>query len=110
MLTTTRGVVRSASPSTPSCRRHGTGGTPLLKQRPTVAERDRMDEAETDTVTRLKQACLDISNAAIALFDQIDEHGTEAPWVGTNVVTMKRLAESYDQIRSYFVVQAEMRL
>jgi hypothetical protein len=67
-----------------------------------MAERGRMDPAEADTVTRLKQACLDISNAALALFDQIDEHGTEAPWVGANVLTMKRLAESYDQIRSYF--------
>lgn len=63
-----------------------------------------------ESAAALKQACLDLSNAALALFDQLDEHGTEAPWVGGNVLTLGKLTAAHEEIRSYFARQAVTRL
>jgi hypothetical protein len=44
-----------------------------------------------------KQACLDLSNAALAFFDLLDEHGEEGPWTANGgVEIIVRLADAYE--------------
>lgn len=53
--------------------------------------------------TDMKQACLDLSNAAIALFDLIDQDGVQAPlddWAG--VLKLKAVVDAGEVIRGYY--------
>lgn len=47
-------------------------------------------------LTAQKQACIDLSNAAIEFFDLLDEHGEEAAWVPGGVEVITRLADAYE--------------
>lgn len=51
----------------------------------------------------MKQACLDLSNAAIALFDLIDADGVQAPLDGiAGVMKLKAVVDAAEEIRSYY--------
>lgn len=48
-------------------------------------------------LTAQKQACLDLSKAAVEFFDLLDEHGEEGPWtVSGGVEIIVRLADAYE--------------
>lgn len=64
----------------------------------------------SDTVGDLKQACLDMANEAMAFFDELEAHGTEAPWVADNVLILGRLTEAHEVLRSYFLRMATLRM
>lgn len=55
------------------------------------------------TTADMKQACLDLSNAAIALFDLIDEDGVTAPMEGMDgIMKLKAVVDSSEKIRGYY--------
>jgi hypothetical protein len=60
------------------------------------------------STTELKQACLDIANAANAMFDLIDEHGDEGPW--NDPVPLTELVDGYVRLTRPLKFKATRRL
>lgn len=62
----------------------------------------------------MMQLCLDISSAAMAVFDGLDSDGVEAPWVkdvgGPVTLNLLALRRKTDALCNYFAVQAKHRL
>lgn len=61
-------------------------------------------------VPAMKQACLDLSKHALALYDRLEEHGAEAAWKGDGALIVVRLARSYEALRDPLSRQATNRL
>jgi hypothetical protein len=62
-------------------------------------------------VADLKQACLDISKAACEIFDGLDRHGDEAPWLDRAVLqSMVDLAITHKVLADHFRAKASLRL
>lgn len=54
-------------------------------------------------MTDIKQACLDLSNAAIALFDLVEADGIDAPMDGIeNILKLKAMVDASEVIRGYY--------
>lgn len=52
----------------------------------------------------IKQECLNLSNAAIALFDLIDEEGDDSPMSDVdNMMKFKAVIDSSEKIRGYYM-------
>lgn len=64
----------------------------------------------SSAVTDLKQACLDLSNRALELFDRFDEHGLEAAWVRDGVLVVARMEQAHEVVRSFLERQATRRM
>lgn len=48
-------------------------------------------------LTAQKQACIELSNAALALFDLLDEHGEEGPFISQNGLNViQQVGAAYD--------------
>jgi len=61
-------------------------------------------------ITELKQACIDMSNAALALFDLFDEHGTEALYAGPDALCIVTLQRRFEFVRACLMRQATARV
>jgi hypothetical protein len=59
----------------------------------------------------VKQLCLDISNAAIALFDVIEEQGVDAPLDDLqNVIKLNDIISPVEELRAYYFRRNIMRM
>ena len=69
-------------------------------------------------VNDLKQACLDLSKAALTLFDGLEEHGVEAPWQGNvlkgegmeYLLAIAEIRNSWFTLSEFFARQSASRL
>lgn len=54
-------------------------------------------------VADMKQACLDLSNAALALFDLIEKDGIDSPMDGLdNIMKLKAVVDHVETLRGYY--------
>lgn len=58
----------------------------------------------------IKQACLDLSNAAMALFDEVEKRGMEGGWTASGVMALVKMSTSYERIREPFARMATRRM
>lgn len=58
----------------------------------------------------LRQACLDLSKAALELCDRFEEHELEAAWKGDGALVVVRMGKAYETLREFFSQQATQRL
>lgn len=58
----------------------------------------------------LRQACLDLSKAALDLCDRFEEHGLEAAWVDGGAATVLKMQNAHETLRSFLSHQAASRL
>jgi hypothetical protein len=61
-------------------------------------------------VVELKQACIDLANAANELFDRFDEHGYEAAWEGDGALVVLKMQQAHEVLREFLSLQAIRRL
>lgn len=62
----------------------------------------------SDQVTEMKQACLDLSNAAMEMFDLLDADGMEGPW--NDPLVAVRMRNAFDAIAEPLGAMAVRRL
>ncbi len=62
-------------------------------------------------MTDIKQLCLDISSAAMALFDMVDEKGVDEPLVDENgPFILKKLLDPTFEIKEYYLRRSIQRM
>jgi hypothetical protein len=64
----------------------------------------------TETASDMKQTCLDLSNAALALFDCFDELGIEAAWIDDTVLVILDMERAHDRLRDLLSRQTAARM